>query len=537
AAVLYPALKAVATGKHDKLVFVTAKTIGRVAAQDTLSHFRQAGFNGTSLSLTAKDSICLAPGKACHGDDCPYARGYYDKLPGAMQAAIARDSLAREDMEDLGRSFDVCPYELARDLAAWVDVIIGDIHYVYGLGGMLGSAMEVGNERWTVLVDEAHNLPDRARSMYSARLAKARLMAVKREAGGDVARALAAVNRQFLALDKLAWQEHSYHSTGQPPSALLHSLQGFTGAVGEELAQEPGYLQRQSLLADFYFDVLQFQRVADHWGEDFRCRLTRDSRGKQSLCVQLACLDPARLLGERHARANATVAFSATLSPLHWSRDALGLGPEAVTFRAVSPFAREQLQVSLATGISTRFRDREASAATLGARLSRWLAQRPGNCIVYFPSYAYMDMVLAHMADPATRTSWIQRPEMDEAARGELLELLAQSRDVAAFCILGGIFGEGIDLPGKQLESVAIVGVGMPQVNRDTRELQQWYEARYGHGFEYAFIFPGMQKVAQAMGRVVRNADDHGGALLIDSRYREPAYRDLLPPWWSYATD
>lgn len=551
AAVLYPALKALARGKHYKLVFVTAKTVGRLAAQDTLALFERAGYRGTSLSLTAKDSICLAPGKACHGDDCPYARGYYDKLPRVMPEAIQRGILAREDMEELGREFELCPYELARDLAPWVDVITGDLHYVYGLGGMLGAAMENGLERWTVLADEAHNLPDRARGMYSARLAKARLMAVKRETGGVLARKLEAVNRQLLALDKLAWQEDNYHSTGEAPAELLASLQGFTSAVSEELANEPALLQRQPLLADFYFDVLQFQRVAEQWGDDFRCRLTREragedksgkgtdgrSRGKQSLSVQLACLDPARLLGERHARCHALVAFSATLSPLDWSRDALGLDPEAVIYRANSPFTAQQLQVRLATGISTRFRDREHSAQALAQRLSRWLEDTPGNCIVYFPSYAYMASTVALLATQPGRTTWMQHPGMDDTARRELPELLAKERNVTAFCILGGVFGEGIDLPGDQLQSVAVVGVGMPQVNRDTRELQDWYEARYGRGFEYAFIYPGMQKVAQAMGRVVRGAEDHGTALLVDSRYRDTPYRNLLPIWWSYAAD
>lgn len=535
AAVLYPALKALATGKHDKLVFVTAKTVGRLAAETTLALFRDAGHRGSSLSLTAKETICLSPGSACHGEDCPYARGYYDKLPGAMAEAIQQGALRRQEMTDLGRRFEVCPYELARDLAPWVDVIVGDSHYVYGLGGMLGTAMASGGERWSVFVDEAHNLPDRARGMYGARLAKAQLMAVKRASAGPVGKALAAVNRQLLALDRQPWQEQDYHCSGELPADLLASLLGFTGAVGEQLAADPAYLQRHPELARFYFDVLHFRRVAEHWGEDFRCRLTRRGPGeRQSLCVHLACLDPARLLGERHGRAHSVTAFSATLSPPAWARDALGLRDSCVTHRAPSPFAADQLQVSVATDISTRYRDREASLPDLAQRIERWLGDTPGNCIVFFPSYAYMDRVLARLPADAGRTRWIQRPEMDDQARRELLERLAAHRDVAAFCILGGIFGEGIDLPGEQLQSVVIVGVGMPQLNRDTRELQDWYQQKYGHGFEYAFIYPGMQKVGQALGRVVRTLDDRGSALLVDSRYAQPAYRALLPAWWSY---
>jgi len=536
AAVLYPALKALATDKHDKLVFLTARTVGRLAAEATLQHFATTGYCGSSLSLTAKEAICLSPGSACHGDDCPYARGYYDKLPGAMPEALGRGALTRQDMEDLGRSFELCPYELARDLLPWVDVIIGDIHYMYSLGSLLGSATDAAGERWSVLVDEAHNLPDRARGMYSAQLAKARLLAVKRGVGGAVNKALAAANRQFLALDKGDWQEPQYHSSPEPPVDLLNSLQGVIGAISDELAREPAFLQRQPELADFYFDVLQFTRVADEWGDEFRCRLSRNG-GKQRLRVGLNCLDPARLLAQRHEHGHSITAFSATLSPLPWSRDALGLEPGAVVHRALSPFAGEQLRVSLASRISTRYRDRESSMPGLVERLARWLREVPGNCIVYFPSYTYMQSALADLGEPPGRTLWVQQAEMDEASRRDLLNRLASARDMAAFCILGGIFGEGIDLPGEQLKSVVIVGMGMPQVNRNTRELQAFYQQRYGQGFEYAFIYPGMQKVDQALGRVVRTLEDTGSALLIDTRYGEPPYRDLLPPWWSYRED
>ena len=532
AAVIYPALKAMARDKHDKIVFVTARTVGRIAAQDTLRQFRAAGFGGNSLSLTAKDTICLSPGRACHGDDCPYARGYYDKLPGAMIEAIKQPALTREDLEALARQFEVCPYELAGDLVPWMDLVIADIHYLYSLAGSLGHTLDEAGARWSVLLDEAHNLPDRARGMYGATLSKAQLMQVKKLSTGAVGKALAAINRQMLALDKLDWRETDYHCDEALPTALINSLHGLIQRVGEELASDATCLQRQPELMDFYFGVLQFLRVSEHWGDEFRLRLHR-GKGRQGLRVELACLDPARLLGQRHARAHSITAFSATLSPLAWSRRSLGLADDTVAHRATSPFAREQLEVILATDISTRYRDREHSLPALAGRLRDWL-QEPGNCIIYFPSYIYLEQALALVGDLAGRTRWVQRPDMDETARQELLDLFQARRDVAAFCILGGIFGEGIDLPGEQLSSVAVVGVGMPQVNRQTRELQTWYDQTLGNGFEYAFIYPGMQKVDQALGRVVRTEQDRGRALLIDSRYGEQTYRPLLPPWWDY---
>lgn len=537
AAVLFPALKALATGKHDQVIFLTAKSVGRRAAQDTLADFAAAGYQGSSLCLTAQDDICLSPGRACHGDDCPFARNYYDKLPGAMQAAIEQGVLHREGIEALARGFEVCPYELALDLLPWVDVIIADLHYVYSLNATVASILDTRSSRFTVLLDEAHNLPGRARDMYSATLAKADVLQAKRSATGALARCLARINRQLLALQNRPWLEADCDVSDSPPLDLIDAARQFVLAVSEQLAHEPAYLQRHPVLLEFYFAVLRFLRVAELWHEDYRLQLTRDE-GQQSLRVTLNCLDPARLLAARHCSAHAVIAFSATLSPLPWLRASLGLAEHTVCARASSPFDRTQLRVCLATDIDTRYRQRVATLPALARRLQQWLADTPGNCIVYFPSYRYLQDCLPLLYDaaalPLARTVWVQARQRGDREREQLLQLLADREDVAAFCILGGVFGEGIDLPGKRLCSVVVVGTGMPQVNRDTRQLQAWYEARYQAGFEYAFLYPGMQKVGQALGRVIRGVEDTGSALLIDPRYSERRYRELLPPWWDY---
>lgn len=537
AAALYPALKALATGKHDRVAYVTAKTVGRRAAEDTLQRFRQAGLSLNALSLTAKDSICFSPGKACHGEDCPYARGYYDRLSPALDAAIRRPSLGRGDIEGLAREFNVCPYQLGLDLMPWVDLVIADLHYVYSLTALLGGLIQQDARRWTVLLDEAHNLPDRARGMYRAELAKADVMAARRGAPRGLVAALDKVNRALLALQREQWPEPDHDSRAELPADLLQALVGFTAAAGERLARDPAVLHRHPGLLDLYFEVLQFQRLADNWGDDFRFEMSRGS-GRQGLRLRLKCLDPARLLRERQLPLHAVTAFSATLSPPHWMRGALGFDPEAVYHRQPSPFGKDQLEVYLAMGVDTRYNQREASMPLLAATLLAWLRREQGNCIVYFPSYRYLQDCLARMDIPGAgepgRSLWVQRPDLGEAGRQELLALLEERRDVLAFCILGGVFGEGIDLPGERLSSVVIVGVGLPRFNRDTEQLRSWFQRHYGAGFEYAYLYPGMQKVDQALGRVIRHRDDRGRALLIDSRYRERQYRELLPPWWRY---
>ena len=537
AAVLYPALKALATGKHDRIAYVTAKTVGRRTAEDTLENFRRSGMRLAALSLTAKERICFSPGKACHGDDCRFARGYYDRLPQAMAAAIASPALRQADIESLARQFDICPYQLALDLLPWVDLVIADLHYVYSLTATLGGLMQQDGRRWTVLLDEAHNLPERARRMFRATLSKAELMAVKQAPPRGLGSALDRINRELLHLQREEWQEPDYHSAAGVPAGLLQAMGEFVAAAGELLAREPALLHRQPALLDFYFGVLQFQRLAENWGDDFRFELSR-GHGRQSLQVTLNCLSPARLLRERQAPLHAIAAFSATLSPAGWMRQALGLAPEAVFRRETSPFDQGQLEVFLATGVDTRYTRRQASLPGLADILLTWLGSEAGNCIIYFPSYRYLQDCLALLRakglDELRPQLWVQQREQGETGRDGLLRLLVERRDVAALCILGGVFGEGIDLPGEQLSSVVVVGVGLPQFNRDTEQLRAFHQRQHGAGFEHAYLYPGMQKVDQALGRVIRGGEDRGRALLVDSRYGERQYRELLPPWWTY---
>ncbi len=537
AAVLFPALKGLATGKHDRIIFTTAREVGRRTAEDTLQHFRDSGWRGSSLSLTARDKVCLSPGKACHGEDCPFARGYYDKLPAAREAAVAAGQLTRGVIESLARDHEVCPYQLALDMVDWVDVVIADLHYLYSLTAALGERVASDAQRWTVLVDEAHNLPGRARDMYRASITKSDLMLARATAAPSVKSSLDRINRLLLGLQKEQWADQDYDCVDTVPERLQAALQDFVSAAGEALAADPLLLQRNPEVLDFYFSVLQFLRVLDQWGEEFRFEKTR-GKGKQSLRLTLNCLDPARLLARRQEQLHASVAFSATLSPTHWLRPGLGYTESAVCRQLDSPFAPEQLAVKLECSIDTRYRQRTATLPPLAARISRWLKDQPGNCIVYFPSYRYLQDCLALLGseelEAAGRTIWIQGAGSDPAERESLLPMLLSRRDVAAFCILGGIFGEGVDLPGEALSSVVIVGVGLPQVNRQSEQLREYFQQSYHRGFEFAYLYPGLQKVNQAMGRVIRGADDRGCALLIDGRYAQREYRQLLAPWWHY---
>jgi DNA excision repair protein ERCC-2 len=534
AAVIYPALKALVADKHDAITYVTARTVGRLAAEHSLQVMQRVGLRLRRLSLTAKESICFSPGKACHGEDCPYALGYYDRLPAVLDAAMLREDLNRDGIEALAREFSVCPYQLSIDLIPWVDFSIADIHYVYSFSAGIANACGQSPRRWTVLLDEAHNLPDRARDMFSAVLAKADLMRARKHATGEVKRALDGCNRVLLDLLKQDWLEQDYHSQQLPPDALVLALQRLSGAISTQRAADPLLAQAQPEMLDFYFAVLHFQRVLDVVEEDYRFELSR-TEASQSLLLRLVCLDGSRLLRQRHSELHSIIAFSATVSPPQWTISELGFDPGVVFQDLPSPFARECYPVFVNRTIDTRYRARQASLQKLVDVIHQWLQTTPGNCIVYFPSYHYMGEALALLQDRLPdRSLKVQRPEQAESSRADLLNSLNECRNVAAFCILGGVFGEGIDLPGEALRSVVVVGVGLPQFNRQRQGLRDYYQEKSQQGFEFAYQYPGMQKVSQALGRVIRSENDTGSALLIDPRFGQASYRNLLPDWWDY---
>ena len=551
-AVLYPALKALATGKHDRLVFCTARHTGRRAAEQTLVQLEGGGLAATRLTLTAKERICFSPGKACRPEECSYARGYYDKLPAARAEGIALRHLDQPTLEDLARRHALCPYQLAFDLLPWCDVIIADQHYSFSLGGTLGQLAQERGERWSLLVDEAHNLPARARDMYSARLDAGLLRQARPEARGRLRRAIGSAVDAVAALlparaDSLN-RDKRVRTLASPPEAVTAALEELVAAAAELLAERPAVLAAPGPLQDAWFAALGWLRVCENWGEDYRCDLLSGGApalrpgsrrgaapiGGGDAVLALNCLDPGRLLGQRHAAGHASVAFSATLAPPAWMGERLGFRPDAVWHRCPSPFEPSQLAVTLEPAIDTRYAARAASREALVARLLAWAREHPGNCLVFFPSHRYLaDCRDGIAAGLAGRQLWVQ-PGPGEAPGEDLIGLLAAARDVLALCVLGSGYSEGVDLPGDQLRSVVVVGPGLPQLSHDTRALEAWFAARGRDGFACACLYPALQRVNQALGRVVRADEDRGAALLIDPRFLRAPYRGLLAPHWDY---
>lgn len=554
---LFPALKALPTQPLDKLFFLTAKTPGRQLALDavqTLSEHSEA-MPLRTLELVARGKRCEHPGKACHGDACPLARGFYDRLPAARQAAVEAGFLDQSCLREIALTHEVCPYYLGQELTRWCDVIVGDYNYYFDFNALLHGLTQQNSWRVGLLIDEAHNLVDRARGMYSVTLPQARLEALLHDVPTALRRPLAGVLHQWQRLNAQHWsqdaerdeeQDARYQVLNEPPEEFINALQGAVYAISEHRNAHP--TQQHAALLDFYFEASKFCRVAELADDCFMTDLTLargqptrldDPDGLQGdLCLRN--LVPASLLATRFDTAHASVLFSATLSPDRYYRDLLGLPTDTPWVDIPAPFSASQLQVSIVR-CSTRFRHRARSVKPIVDLIARQFADRPGNYLAFFSSFDYLEQVATalHRRHPDIPLAKQSR-RMNEPERQAFLDRFTLRSQQVGFAVLGGAFGEGIDLPGSRLIGTFIATLGMPQLNPVNEQMRERLQRLFGNsapgsdiGHDYTYHYPGLQKVVQAAGRVIRTPQDTGVVYLIDDRFSHPATRALLPAWWA----
>jgi DNA excision repair protein ERCC-2 len=529
---LFPVLKAAPGQKLDKVFFLAAKTPGRQLALDALETIRAgaAVIPMRVLELAARDKACEHPDKACHGDSCPLAKGFYDRLPAARSAAAALPVLDRAALRETALAHDICPYYLGSEMIKWSDVIVGDYNYYFDGGAML-HALTVANQwRVSVLVDEAHNLVSRARSMYSAELSRGALRAARAVAPALLKKSLDRVSRNWSELDKNTTA--SYQVMPELPEKLLANLQGAAGEITEFLAENPAPLE--PALQRFYFDALQFARLSESFGAHSLFDVARDPAHGSTLCIRN--IVPAHFLKARFAAAHSSALFSATLSPWHYYSDALGMPADTAWIDVESPFSADQLEVHVVDRISTRFQHRARSVAPIAQLIAGQYRAAPGNYLAFFSSFDYLSQVAQAFAEqhPAI-PAFSQSRRMDEAERAAFLARFSSDSCGVGFAVLGGSFGEGIDLPGARLIGAFIATLGLPQMNPVNEQIRRRMETTFGAGYDYTYLYPGIQKVVQAAGRVIRTTGDKGVVYLIDDRFAQPAVRALLPKWWGMA--
>ncbi|WP_097303664.1 ATP-dependent DNA helicase [Pseudomonas chlororaphis] len=531
---VFPMLKAMPGQQLDKLFFLTAKTPGRKLALDAAGVLfeRSPGLALRVLELVARDKACEHPELACHGESCPLAKGFYDRLPAARQAASQVSLLDQQAVREIALAHGLCPYYLSQEMARWSDLLVADYNYYFDFSALLFGLAQAN--QWTVaaLVDEAHNLVERGRSMYSASLDQYQLNAVRQVAPEPLKKPLQRLNREWNALHKE--QLRPYQAYDQAPAPLLKALSLCISAIGDYLNDHPQGLD--SRLQGFYFDALQFARVAELFDGQFLFDISkRELNARRSLSeLCLRNVVPAGFLAPRLSAARSTVLFSATLNPWHYYRDLLGLPETTVWVDVESPFSAAQLDVHIVSRISTRFAHRQASLAPIVELIASQFRQRPGNYLAFFSSFDYLQQVASLLAEQHPDIpAWQQSRGMDEGQRQAFLERFDADGQGVGFAVLGGAFGEGIDLPGSRLIGAFIATLGLAQLNPVNEQLKQRMAAIFGAGYDYTYLYPGLQKVVQAAGRVIRSQQDRGVVMLIDDRFAEPRVRQLLPGWWS----
>lgn len=555
---LYPAAKALGEGLCDRVFYLTAKASTRREAYAAAGKLFAAGAALRVITLYAKEQMCLreggcrkSGGSCCNPVDCPYAGGYYDRINTAIFDLLGKQNgFPRSSLMDAAKAHRICPYELSLDLSEFCDIIICDYNYVFDPAVYLRRYFDADGERgeYVFLIDEAHNLADRMRDTYSMRLsaepAEALYARVDPMADPLLEEALGGLVIALRRLGRLCTENRQKHEDGTESGyylnrapleslnlslrTVLSKIEAFLKSFSEHALAEP--------LTELCGELKQFLYLTECYDSRF---LTYVELVRGKVAVEIVCLDPSGVTDIAMSRARSVILFSATFAPLDYFVDLLGGGKQAEQLELPSPYDPDRLCVTVASGVSTRMEDRAASYRKVANLIAATVSAKAGNYMVYFPSYDYMEHVVEiFLARYPKVAHVVQRRSMSHREREEFLDFFKEDSGKlrVGFCVLGGSFSEGVDLPGSRLIGVVVVGVGIPGLSNERNILRDYYENKCERGYDYAYTFPGMNRVLQAAGRVIRREEDKGVVVLIDDRYAEEPYLHLYPSHWKGLT-
>lgn len=533
-AVIFPALKAMSEGKAGRIFYLTARTTGRTVAEKAIEALRGRGLRLKTLTLTAKEKVCFKDKPSCSPEACEYARGYYDRIEAALNELDHQDGLTRDILLDSAQRYGVCPFEFSLDLALRMDFIICDYNYAFDPRVYLRRIFSGEKGDCVLLVDEAHNLVSRAREMFSANLCKQKILDVRRPLRDelpDLYGGLGKINAWFRQVGKGSGAGEDFFFEKDPPSDLYPLLRAFLTAADKWLSQNIETTYREGL-QDLFFEIRNFMRVSECYDA---CYVTCYERNGRDLRIKLFCMDPASNLRKVLDPCRSAIFFSATMTPLHHFKKILGCRDTAGTLELGSPFPAANLCLLVADGISTRYRQRDRTKGDVARMILSIARKKAGNYLFFFPSYKYMTMVYEVFCreDPRMETM-LQAPDMSEDDREAFLARFSgdNPKTLVGFAVMGGIFGEGIDLVGDRLTGAAVVGVGLPGISAENELIRNHFNQSGRAGFEAAYLYPGFNRVLQAAGRVIRTEQDRGVVLLVDERFSTSRYRSLFPGEW-----
>lgn len=551
---VFPAVKAMGEEKADRIFYLTAKTIAATVAEDTFSLLREKGLLFKSVIITAKDKICFMEETECNPEHCPYAKGHFDRINDAMYDLLTNEiHFGRAEIENYAKKHQVCPFEMSLDMSLFSDGVICDYNYLFDPHVYLKRFFaENKNEKYLFLIDEAHNLVDRGRDMYSASLVKEDFLALKKAVkvyDKKLEKRLEACNHQLLILKKECEEYCKYESV----KAFYDCVERLNGALEDYLENHEESPVRKEVL-DFYFKISHFLLIYEKLGEDYLIYTSYDEAG--NFYLRLYCVDPAKNLQECMEKGVASVLFSATLLPIQYYKKLLGGTPEDYEVYAKSTFDPAKRALLIGRDVTSRYSMRSTMQYRAIARyIHSVVSAKKGNYMVFFPSHHFLKQVYQEFdflyGDAADIECIVQQEYMKEEERAAFLGHFLGNDDLdltsiihmdietedakilVGFCVLGGIFGEGIDLKNDSLIGAVVVGTGIPQVCLERELIREYFDENMNGGYEYAYLYPGMNKVLQAAGRVIRTQEDTGVVALLDDRFLKNSYRALFPREWN----
>lgn len=537
---IFPSVRAIGEGKGETLFYLTAKTITGTVAWEAFHTLRENGLKFKVTAITAKEKLCFLDSPECTPEKCPYAKGHFDRVNDAVYELWTTEEVySREVIRAHAEKWQVCPFEMCLDLSVWVDGVICDYNYAFDPNVHLKRFFgENISGDYIFLIDEAHNLVERGREMYSAEISRQTLFTLRkkiRKHFPKLARALDKASRQMLELEEDLKASQNPYQVLSNPGVLPVTLLTISGELEEILEEKNLEEELRKEILEFYFVVRDFLNVSELVDENYV--VYTECFGENDFRLRLFCMNPAANLSEYLKKGRSAVFFSATLFPMLYYRELLTTETDAYGIYVQSPFSAKNRRILIGSDVSSRYtRRNHTEYRKIAEYISRCVWQRQGNYMVFFPSYRLMEDVY-QVYEEEFSVDWVrcirQNSDMTEREREEFLEEF-QSREgtLVGFCVLGGIFSEGVDLTGESLIGAIIVGTGLPQIGSEREILKEYYDRKKQSGFDYAYRYPGMNKVLQAAGRVIRTKEDRGVILLLDDRFLGRDYGEIFPREW-----
>ena len=530
---LFPFIKALELDDKAKIFYLTAKTSGKDSAYNAVRVLKEKGLFINDIVITAKDKICFCKGKGCNPDECPFAKGYYNKIQGVLKYALMNYStFDYETIIALAEANEVCPFELELDLSLFNDIVICDYNYMFDPISYMKRYFDEDTSHFLALVDEAHNLVDRARGMYSSSICydgflKAR-KSFRHVKHAKLKRELSKLNKLFEELNEnYSLGDHIISDLTQDQYRVLMSF----NLVCQDVNKNDHDLITEELL-DYYFEVNRFLKIAEFYNSRYVCYIHKE---ETNVSIHMSCLDASGFIARQLNGVKGSVVFSATLSPIDYYVDSLGGDKKTDPVLVLpSPFPRENLELLVAPKVSTKYKNRESSYKEVAEYIKAFVSNKVGNYFIYSPSYEYMENLMKYIDIPDALI-FEQSKDMTDMEREDFLLNFLNNPVVTTlgFLVIGGAFSEGIDLVSDRLIGAVVIGIGMPKINFESDQIALYYKNQGKPGHDYAYLNPGMNKVQQAVGRVIRSENDVGAVLLIDERYMSHQYQDLYKTEWS----